>query len=68
MAVLSTQNLNNTYHFVTTRKTFEFFHRSETISDVFSNKKHKIFTPIPNLERLLCKLKLMSVERHLQVT
>ena len=36
MSVPFTKNLNNTYLFMVMRQTFEFFHRSETMSDVFS--------------------------------
>ena len=49
-------------------QTFENFHHSKTIPNVLGNKKLvNSMRQAPNLERILCKSKYISAEKHFQV-
>ena len=64
-AFLSTHNSNNANIFPIIRQTFENFHHSKTMSNVFSDKKLiNSMCQLPNLEHVLCKSKFMPIEEN----
>ena len=65
---VSTHNPNNPNTFPIIRQTFENFQHSKTMSNVFNGKRLiNSMRQAPNLERLLCKSKVMPVEGHFHV-
>ena len=65
---VSAHNPNNPNIFPIIRQTFESFQHSRTMPNVFNGKKLiNSMRQAPNLERLLCKSKFMSVEEHFHV-